>query len=216
VNETRLALGREVPVFPLAGVVLLPEQRLPLHIFEPRYRAMVQDALEGDAHIAIACVDGDLQREPVRFHPVATVGRIIAHQRLPDGRYNILVEGLLRARLDELPFVPPYRRARVTPLSDPTVETIEVSASARAALLAVMTLVVRSARAKQTRFDFDPPLELPTARLAFRLVDRFVTSAHWRQRVLEAPTPSRRVALATEALADVLTEGVPLMVSGSA
>jgi len=208
--------GREVPVFPLAGVVLLPEQRLPLHIFEPRYRAMVRDALEGDAHIAVACVDGDLQREPARIHPVATVGRIVAHQRLPDGRFNILVEGVLRARLDELPFVPPYRRARVTPLGDPAADVAEVSAPARAALLAVMSLVVRAARAKQARFDFDPPTELPTARLALRLVDRFVTAAPWRQRVLEAATPAARVALATEALADVLAEGAPLTASGSA
>ena len=208
--------GREVPVFPLAGVVLLPEQRLPLHIFEPRYRAMVRDALEGDAHIAVAFVDGDLQREPARIHPVATVGRIVAHQRLPDGRFNILVEGVLRARLDELPFLPPYRRARVTPLGDPASDVAEVPAPARAALLAVMSLVVRAARAKQARFDFDPPTELPTGRLALRLVDRFVTAAPWRQRVLEAPTPAARVALATEALADVLADGAPLTASGSA
>lgn len=210
------AVVQEVPVFPLAGVVLLPEQRLPLHIFEPRYRAMVRDALEGDAFIAVACVDGDLQREPARIHPVATVGRIVAHQRLPDGRFNILVEGVLRARLDELPFAPPYRRARVTPLGDPAGDLVEVRAPQRAALLNVMSLVVRAARAKQARFDFDPPTELPTARLALRLVDRFVTAAPWRQRVLEAPTPAARVALATEALADVLAEGGSLTASGSA
>jgi hypothetical protein len=79
-----------------------------------------------------------------------------------------------------------------------------------------MSLVVRAARAKQARFDFDPPTELPTARLALRLVDRFVSAAPWRQRVLEAPTPAARVALATEALADVLAEGGSLTASGSA
>ena len=146
-------------MFPLAGVVLPPEQRLPLHIFEPRYRAMVRDALEGDAHIAVACVDGDLQREPARIHPVATVGRIVAHQRLPDGRFNILVEGVLRARLDELPFVPPCRRARHAARRPG--RRRRGACPARAALLAVMSLVVRAARAKQARFDFDPPTELP-------------------------------------------------------
>jgi len=197
-------------------VVLLPEQRLPLHIFEPRYRAMVRDALAGDGHLAVACVDGEGPREPVRFHPVATVGRIVAHQRLPDGRFNILVEGVLRARLDELPFVPPYRRATVTPLGDPASDGLEVPAAARAALVHALSLVVAHVRRKQSRADFEAPAELPTGRLALRLVDRFVTAAPWRQRVLEAATPTARVAVATAALAELLAESPALAARGSA
>ncbi len=206
----------DVPVFPLTNVVLLPEQRLPLHIFEPRYRAMVRDALQGSAHLVVANVDPDPHHDPPRFARVATVGRIVAHQRLPDGRFNILVEGVARVALDEVPATTPYRRARATLLGDPLADSAEVAPALRAALLSVSAQVIRAARAKQSRFDFDPPNGLPSARLALRLVDRFVTSAAWRQRVLEADGPSRRVSLATEALADVLADGAPLQVSGTA
>ncbi len=205
----------EVAVFPLAGVVLLPEQRLPLHIFEPRYRAMVRDTLEGHGYLVVACIV-DPTRDPPGFAEVSTLGRVVAHQRLPDGRFNILVEGLLRARLDELPFSPPYRRARITPLGDPSAEALEVAPALRAALLSVSSQVMSAARAKQPRFDFAPPLELPTGRLALRLVDRFVTDPSVRQRVLEADDVHARVARATEALAEVLVDGGDLPVAGSA
>lgn len=204
-----------VPVFPLPGVVFLPEQRLPLHIFEPRYRAMVRDALEDHRHLAVACVEGDLARDPAPFARVATLGRIVAHQRLPDGRFNILVEGALRVSLEELPLEKPYRRARATPLGDPKAEFVEVRPAQRAALLSVMSQVMRAARARQARFDFDPPTELPTGRLALRLVDRFVTAPAWRLRVLEASTLSERVERATGALAEVLAEGGSLSTVGT-
>lgn len=206
----------DVPVFPLPGVVLLPEQRLPLHIFEPRYRALVRDALEGHAHLVVALLTASPDAPAPEFARTATLGKIIAHQKLPDGRFNILVEGQVRVSLDELPVSTPYRRARATLLGDPLTDGAEVRPALRAALLSVATQVVRAARAKQPRFDFDAPTELPSARLALRLVDRFVTTAAWRQRVLEADGPSNRVSFATEALAEVLAEGGPLEVTGTA
>jgi len=111
------------PVFPLAGVCLLPHASLPLHIFEPRYVQMVADALDGSGQIAMATFQGDawLQQyhdsPPVR--PVVCIGQIEQHERRPDGRYNILLLGICRARIvDE---IPPddeirYRRARLEPL----------------------------------------------------------------------------------------------------
>ena len=122
----------------------------------------------------------------------------------------------MRVSLEELTVSTPYRRARATLLSDPRSDSIEVRPALRAALLSIASQVVRAARSKQPRFDFDTPTELPSARLALRLVDRFITAASWRQRVLEAETPSRRVALATEALAEVLAEGGAMLVSGTA
>lgn len=206
----------DVPVFPLPGVVLLPEQRLPLHIFEPRYRAMVRDALEAHAHLVVANIDGDPTVEVPAFARIATLGRIVAHQRLPDGRFNILVEGAVRVALRELPVTTPYRRAEATLLSDPIADNAEVPPRDRAALLSVLSQVIHAARRRQTRFDYVAPTELPTARLAMRVVDRFVNLPAWRQRVLEAPTPAARVALATQSLAEVLSEAGTLPVSGSA
>jgi hypothetical protein len=106
---------RRIPLFPLPGVVLLPGTRLPLHIFEPRYRAMVADALAGDGRIGMAMLKPGWERTgpiPAIF-PVGGAGRIVESEMLPDGRSNIVLEGEFRYRvLDESP-PDPYRVARV-------------------------------------------------------------------------------------------------------
>lgn len=202
-----------VPVFPLPGVVLLPDQRMPLHIFEPRYRAMVRDSLSTHGWIVVAPIVGDPTAEPPDFATVATAGRIVANQQLPDGRFNILVEGMVRVRLEELDFEPPYRRARVTPIAEPDDEVEPVE---RAAMLATLAAVMRVARETRPQFEYEVPSELPSSKLALRLVDRFVIDPAVRQRVLEAPRAADRVTLATEALADLWTAGETLRAAGSA
>ena len=106
---------RRIPIFPLPGVVLLPGTLLPLHIFEPRYRAMVADALSGEHTIGMAMMQPGWERAgstPAIF-PVGGAGRIVASEQLPDGRYDIVLEGEFRYRvLDETP-PSPYRVARV-------------------------------------------------------------------------------------------------------
>jgi uncharacterized protein len=95
---------KKIPIFPLPGVVFFPGTLLPLHIFEPRYRAMVEDALAGDGVIgmALAVTDGS---DPASFHrnpPVRRLGgagRIVEHEKLEDGRYNIVLEGAFRYRI---------------------------------------------------------------------------------------------------------------------
>jgi Lon protease-like protein len=107
-----------IPVFPLSEVVLLPGEVLPLHIFEPRYRAMVQDALAG--HRVIGIVEVDHGREPSELLPtpirdVGCVGFIAEHQQLPDGRFLIWLLGIERFSIDEeLAVETLYRQARVT------------------------------------------------------------------------------------------------------
>jgi len=105
-----------VPVFPLPNTVLFPYTVMPLHVFEPRYRAMVEDATEGDGMIAIALADGS------EFHTIGTVGRIRDVETLPDGRFLIRLEGLLRAELTEAPSDRPYRLAHVAPRPEPDIE----------------------------------------------------------------------------------------------
>ncbi|MGE0179937.1 MAG: LON peptidase substrate-binding domain-containing protein [Sphingomonas sp.] len=92
-----------VPIFPLAGALLFPGGQLPLHIFESRYRAMVEDALAGDRLIAMiqprpAATDSDRDRPPPLFE-IGCIGRIEACEALEDGRYNIVLEGLSRFRI---------------------------------------------------------------------------------------------------------------------
>lgn len=86
-----------VPVFPLAGAILFPRGQLPLHIFEPRYRAMVRDALAGDQLIAM--VQPRDSAEPPTLFDVGCIGTIVQSEELADGRFNIVIEGLSRFRI---------------------------------------------------------------------------------------------------------------------
>src|SRR3954471_21363862 len=104
-SDTSLNPDRGViRLFPLPNLVLFPGAMQPLHIFEPRYRQMTVDALAGDRLIGMALPrpgwENDYVGKPA-IHPVVCVGRILAEQRLADGRFNILLRGLRRARVVE-------------------------------------------------------------------------------------------------------------------
>lgn len=102
-------------IFPLRSVVLLPHALLPLHIFEPRYRAMTRDAIARDLPIAMALpVAGEVDDQGrARIHTIAGVGKILQHEELPDGRYNILLYGLGRVSIErELDVSTPYRQVQ--------------------------------------------------------------------------------------------------------
>lgn len=112
-------MSRKIPLFPLPGVVLLPGTILPLHIFEPRYRAMVADALDGDRTIGMAMMRPGWEESahsPPIF-PVGGAGRIVEAEQLTDGRYNIVLAGEFRYRVVEESPPAPYRVARVEPLA---------------------------------------------------------------------------------------------------
>ncbi len=112
----------EARLFPLPGLVFFPRVIQPLHIFEPRYRQMTADALASDKLIALALPrpgwEEDYHGAPA-LHPIICLGGIIASKRLPDGRYNLHLLGLSRARLlEELPHDKLYRQARVQLLAE--------------------------------------------------------------------------------------------------
>lgn len=101
-----------VPAFPLAGGVLFPHSQLPLHIFEPRYRAMVKDALEGEGLIAMIQPRGNGDR-PEMFD-IGCLGQIVDSEQLEDGRYNIVLEGVKRFRVvREVPVQTAYRQIEI-------------------------------------------------------------------------------------------------------
>jgi Lon protease-like protein len=98
-----------VPVFPLAGALLFPRAQLPLHIFEPRYRTMVRDALASDRLIAMV-QPKDESESPALFE-IGCIGRIGACDELDDGRFNLVLEGLSRFRIArEADVDTPYRQ----------------------------------------------------------------------------------------------------------
>jgi len=101
-------LGR-LSVFPLAGALLFPRMHLPLHIFEPRYRALVTDALARDRRIGM--IQPRTPDEPVQLFEIGCVGRISEVDALDDGRFNLVLEGLARFQIvRELDVTTPFRQ----------------------------------------------------------------------------------------------------------
>ena len=107
-----------VRLFPLPGLVLFPGVVQALHIFEPRYRKMMEDTLAGDHTIAM-CLPKEDSAEPPEIHDVICIGKVVAHAELEDGRYNLLLQGVSRAKIvRELGVDQPYRMAEVEVLPD--------------------------------------------------------------------------------------------------
>ncbi len=112
-----------LPIFPLPNVVLFPNVFLPLHIFEPRYRAMVADALKSDRLIGMVLLRPGWQREYEGRPPVYPLGcsGVITHaEALADGRYNIVLRGVQRFRILEEDDRLGYRRARIEQVPEST------------------------------------------------------------------------------------------------
>ena len=128
-----------IPIFPLAGAILFPRAQLPLHIFEPRYREMVQDAIEGAGQIGmIQPLNFDDDNPPL--YKVGCVGDVVGVEELDDGRFNIVLLGSNRFRLvDEAETDSAYRCAVVDigdfddsePPPLPLVQRAEVEREAR-------------------------------------------------------------------------------------
>jgi uncharacterized protein len=121
-------------LFPLPNVVLFPGAVLPLHIFEERYKRMTADALLGDGLIAMGLLRPGWEKNyhgRAAIEPVVCVGRIMAHERLPDGKYNLLLQGQWRAKVigeaqgGELQA--PYRLATTQPLEQTPVMEIDLA-----------------------------------------------------------------------------------------
>lgn len=101
--------GKPMPVFPLGVVALMPQQVAPFHIFEQRYRQMIGDALDGSGQIALATYDTsdleafDMSGDSLPLRPAVCIGQVFQHEKLPDGHYNILLQGICRAKIiDEM------------------------------------------------------------------------------------------------------------------
>jgi len=187
-----------VPVFPLPHVVLFPEVLLPLHIFEPRYRAMLSDVLDGDGSLVIAQVD----RETGRIADVGGIGVVVDHRVLPDGRSNIVVAGAARVRLDELVLedLPryPYKRARATRLAELEASVPDAD---RAALVAAATMFVTEVKKHDPTFEFQMPAQPTAGVLADTCAFHLVVDAAIRQAILEELDPRVRVRMVMDQLA---------------
>jgi len=180
-----------LPLFPLPTVVFFPHTRLPLHIFEPRYREMVADVLKGNCLIGMVLLKPGWEKEYFEAPPVfafGTVGEIERFVQFEDGRYNIVLNGIVRYRILETVAESPYRIARV--VADPELPVRdEDSIDQRGRLVGLAERYL-----KHTPGDTDIP-ELETA--AFdSIVNALVMALNIdptdRQRLLEMEAISER------------------------
>ena len=188
-----------LPLFPLPAV-LFPGALMPLHVFEPRYRAMVRDALATNGALAVVFVtdaaDVDAHGHP-RIASLAGAGVIADHAELPNGRYNILVQGIARVHLEELPFLPPYRRARGRIIET---SASDVPATDIAALRAAAAAFAARVREKEPRFELHLPADADAAAITDLCAHHLVLDARERQTLLETADLAVRARRTTEAL----------------
>ena len=112
--ERNFDLPDVVPVFPLPGALLLPRARLPLHIFEPRYLAMMDDCLKTDARLIAMVQPYEDRNGESQLHTIGCAGRVTQFSETEDGRYMITLSGVSRFRVkDEVSGFTPYRRFEV-------------------------------------------------------------------------------------------------------
>lgn len=200
----------DVAVFPLPQVVLFPGVLMPLHIFEPRYRAMTRAVLSSPSRLlAVAQIPDhhgmDRYGQP-EIAPVCGVGEIIRHEKLPDGRYNMIVQGRARARIEELPLDRAYRRARLTVLetNNSGADPAEVRA-----LAATANCFAARVRECHPGFTFSLPHKLECGKVADICAHYLVLDGEERQRLLETLDDAERVRRCLEALMRQETDVAP-------
>ena len=150
-SSDAFSIPRIIPIFPLPNVVLFPDTYLPLHIFEPRYRDMVADAGPEGGCIGMALFkegwENDYEGNPPVFS-LGCVGRIKKTQLLPDGRSNLILQGLQRYEIEEELFDAPYRKARITVRSCPPYDAL-MEDSVRSALVGLTIRYLQSREAHE-------------------------------------------------------------------
>jgi Lon protease-like protein len=197
-----------VPIFPLPEVTFFPHTLLPLHVFEARYRLLVIDALERDRRLAVVKLrpgyEAAYAGKPA-VHPVAGLGEIVSCERLANGRYNILLRGECRVRLEqELPSDTLYRLLRARRLAD-TEATGDVAPALtriRASCRALLSALARPADLLDTALAEGQAPGI----VADRVAAAVLPDADQRQALLETLDVGARVSRVADALEALVKE----------
>jgi hypothetical protein len=184
-----------VPLFPLPSIVLFPRAVLPLHIFEERYKTMTADVLDGGKLIALALLkpgwEKDYYSKPA-IEPTVCVGQILTWEKLPDGKYNFLLQGRLRAKILREFGDLPYRQAELEPL--PELHALEIDLEDQRNLLLELFsagMLAATPVGRQFRQLLGSPL--PTADVADLLAFNFLDDVRFKQALLEELDVRQRV-----------------------
>ena len=176
-------------IFPLQGALLFPGLHLPLHLFEPRYRALITDALARDRQIAMIQPQGPGDGAPL--FAIGCVGKIGEFEALDDGRFNVILEGVARFRLiRELDVATPFRQVEGELLTEPTDEAL--SAVERAGFEREAR---RFANAQGYQVDWDSVARLDDVSLINGVSQIAPFDAAAKQALLETPDIAARCEL---------------------
>jgi Lon protease-like protein len=192
------ALPAEIPIFPLQDATLFPNGSYAFYIFEPRYRAMVADALKGDRIVGMVTLqpghEAEYEGRPPIF-PIGCAGVIAAYEELPGGEYNIILRGLAKFRVASEDNSRLYRVARVETVPE-SLDGDEAAALTKDRDRIVALLLALGA---------DPPsAEVPDAQVVDQLAQHLPIEPLDRQRLLERDDPLARASLVLEVLAHIL------------
>ena len=197
-----------VPIFPLPDVTFFPHTLLPLHVFEGRYRALVIDALERDRRLAVVKLKPGYEAAYAgtpEVHPVAGLGEIVSCERLATGRYNILLRGESRVRLEqELPSDTLYRLVRARRLVDaePAGDVVPALTRIRAACKTLLAALARPADLLDTALaDGQPP-----GVIADRVAAAVLPDGATRKRLLETLDVAARITTVADAVEALVKE----------
>lgn len=202
-----MAVSRLAPVFPLPDVVFFPRTTLPLHVFEPRYRTMVADALAADRRIVVSLLEegweSHYEGNPA-YHEIATIGRIEDLERTSDGRYVFRLVGETRVRLGVVASAVPYRTARAEGIPERAIDERDESLRrAMLDLLASQGLLARElTRGEIPGIIFDE--SLPFEETLNRICAGLPVGAAARQELLEIDDLPVRLRRASALLDDLL------------
>jgi Lon protease-like protein len=175
----------EIGLFPL-GIVLLPTERVPLHIFEPRYRELIGECLEDDGAFGLLYADEDGVREVGTF---ARVSKVL--ERFDDGRLNVIVEGGERFRVEKLTRGRSFMTAVVEPLDDESSPVEEETAARAAGAFRALAALAGA--------DTEPPDE-SSPQLSYELAAQVELAAEAKQDLLESRSEQERLELVAELL----------------
>ncbi|MBW3598561.1 MAG: LON peptidase substrate-binding domain-containing protein [Planctomycetes bacterium] len=202
-------------LFPLPNLVLFPHAAAPLHIFEPRYRAMVEEALSGDELIAMARLRPGWEANYEGRPPIASivcVGRILTHARLPSGRFNLLLAGVQRgAIVQELPPSKLFREAKAKLLDDVYEEAgAERHSRLREKLREAVHRHLPASPTARQQLEQLMARPLPLGTLADVLAHAVPWPVEIKQQLLEELDVDRRAALLLERLQEDEPPGAPV------
>lgn len=202
-------MREQLPLFPLPNVVLFPDALLPLHIFEPRYRLMVEESLQSTKKIGMVLLKKGWEEkyhETPDIYDVGCMGQIVDQERLPDGRFNILLKGISRFSVSKIVQPKPYRQARIALLSDRVEDVTDAEAEKKkrilkdAAVAAPEYFVYNKMRLNRVPVDFAAPLATVVDTLSYFLsIDPYE-----KQPILEETHVGRRAGLLYDKMIDLL------------